>query len=328
VGVLYVWEWDPVEWLGSPTGGGAPGGGGAAADAPLPHGASPRFAQRFSLGRAASGALFASADSRQLSGDAAAAAAAGGSTAGPGSPQAGGDGDGAATPSSGAGPEPPLHGFGPGGGGGVGGLLAKHENPLKVVSGAEGGPLLCCAWSPRGERAMVVAGSSAGWLVVIDLTKDEDEAQVAGRSGVRGSAVARSRQKLCFGHNVHPTKPAAGSPPILLRPTRILPRAPKNRTAIRSTTAACRRSTSRPAASSSSPAASTAAWSCGRPSPGSRCRRSRCTPRPCAACGSTRVRRPRQRRWGRCAVGGLQGVGWPRQTRRLSASQPHQPAHR
>jgi hypothetical protein len=117
VGVLYVWEWDPIEWLASPTGGNAPGG--------LAAGSSPRLGQRFSLGRGASGALFASGESRRLSGG-------DGAATGPGSPQAGGDGDGAATPSSG-GPEPAAHGF-IAGGGGFGGLLAKHENPLKVLS--------------------------------------------------------------------------------------------------------------------------------------------------------------------------------------------------
>lgn len=156
-GVLYLWEWDPVDWLANQASGTGP--------------VSPRLVRLTSGGgRAASGALLGSAESRLPS-------ALGSAGGGVGAVDAGG------TPSSGGGGWGLYGGLGGsggsgGGGGGVGGLLAKRENPLKVVSALEGGPLLSCAWAQRGERALVVAGSSAGWLVIVNLMKDEEEAQV------------------------------------------------------------------------------------------------------------------------------------------------------
>ena len=61
------------------------------------------------------------------------------------------------------------------------------------MASLEGGPLLCCACTQRGERALVVAGSSAGWLVVVDLTKEEEEAQVRARVLAAGALFAPSR---------------------------------------------------------------------------------------------------------------------------------------
>jgi len=176
--VLYLWEWDPVPFLAGGAGSGTTG---------APH--SPR------AGRAASG-------ERRL-----------GSPDSPNGSGKGGDDDGddeppGGSPSSGGDPPPGRTGLGghsiaggvtsvTGGlhpcGAAVGGLLARKANPLKIVASLEGGPLLCCACTQRGERALVVAGSSAGWLVVVDLTKEEEEAQVRARVLAAGALFAPSR---------------------------------------------------------------------------------------------------------------------------------------
>ena len=91
-----------------------------------------------------------------------------------------------------------------GGGGGaaaVGGLLARRDNPLRIdLAPNDGGPLLCCAWAPSdsprggapvsgGKPAALVAGSSGGWVVVVDLTKEEHDAQTRYSHLHGGAAV-------------------------------------------------------------------------------------------------------------------------------------------
>lgn len=188
VAVLCLWEWDPVPLLLS---GGSGGGGGYGGSYGGP--GSPRAGALAGAGRLGSGALLASAESRLPS------------APGPGAGTPAGALGGAATPSScgsAYGGRAASAGGGAGGGGAVGGLLAKRENPLKVVVAPEGGPLTCCAWAPRGERALVAAGSSAGWLVVVDLTKEEDEAQVRGFALLQrrrfGARAVLARTVLAF----------------------------------------------------------------------------------------------------------------------------------
>lgn len=149
-GALWLWDWDPCEFV---TGlAPAAGGGGSVL--------SPRVGRWSSDGVALAAAV--SPDGSERGG--------GGvrrSDDGAGTPSSGGSGG----DEHGGGDEKPA-------GSAAEGLLAKRENPLKIVSAPEGGPLLCVAWAASGGSAVLVAGSSGGWVVVVNLTKHEDDAQV------------------------------------------------------------------------------------------------------------------------------------------------------
>jgi hypothetical protein len=59
------------------------------------------------------------------------------------------------------------------------GWLWHCDNPVKVVSALDA-PMLCCAWTKGTELPKLVAGSAAGWVVVVDCEgEDMDDSLVS-----------------------------------------------------------------------------------------------------------------------------------------------------
>lgn len=64
------------------------------------------------------------------------------------------------------------------------GWLWHCDNPVKVVSALDA-PMLCCAWTKGSELPKLVAGSAAGWVVVVDCEgEDMDDSLVSERLAI------------------------------------------------------------------------------------------------------------------------------------------------
>jgi hypothetical protein len=61
------------------------------------------------------------------------------------------------------------------------GWLWHCDDPIKVVSALDA-PMLCCAWTKGAELPKLVAGSAAGWVVVVDCEGEDMDDSLVRRS--------------------------------------------------------------------------------------------------------------------------------------------------